>query len=149
LTTTLNPKAADKENQKRNVDPRYNALYPGLYTDETIVWNASVGLNLNYSSVYSPQKRKFKDTLQTATLQANGSVQLSKTWKVQYGFYFDVIKQKISTPSLSFAKDLHCWEMRFDWVPFGELQQYYFTINIKSSTLRDVKYDRRRSYQNY
>jgi hypothetical protein len=40
--------------------------------------------------------------------------------------------------------------MRFSMVPFGERRSYSFTINAKSSILRDVKYNKTKSwYDNF
>ena len=36
-------------------------------------------------------------------------------------------------------RDLHCWEMMMDWVPYGPRKSYNFTIRIKSSILKDLK----------
>ena len=44
------------------------------------------------------------------------------------------------TPTrLSIIRDLHCWEMRFNWVPFGFQKSYSFDINVKASILQDMK----------
>ncbi len=37
--------------------------------------------------------------------------------------------------------------MRFNWVPFGYYKSWNFVINIKASSLKDVKYQKQQSYQ--
>jgi hypothetical protein len=53
----------------------------------------------------------------------------------------------MSYTSIDIYRDLHCWEMRFNWVPFGYYKSWNFTINIKASSLHDVKYEKRENYQ--
>lgn len=71
-------------------------------------------------------------------------------WKVNYSADVDVFGRKIVGQSISLSRDLHCWEFYFSWVPSGYGRQYYLRVNVKSSTLRDLKYEerggRRRSY---
>lgn len=71
-------------------------------------------------------------------------------WKVNYSADIDVFNRKIVGQSISLSRDLHCWEFYFSWVPSGYGKQYYLRINVKSPTLRDLKYEerggRRRSY---
>jgi hypothetical protein len=54
-------------------------------------------------------------------------------------------KRKIAPTSVSLNRDLHCWMFSFSWVPIGSWKSWNFTINAKSSMLRDLKYDRRQS----
>ena len=37
--------------------------------------------------------------------------------------------------------------MRFNWVPLGYYKSWNFIINIKASSLHDVKYEKRAPYQ--
>ena len=37
--------------------------------------------------------------------------------------------------------------MRFNWIPFGYYKSWNFQINIKASSLKDVKYQKQRAYQ--
>ena len=61
---------------------------------------------------------------------------------------FDIENRKLTTTSINIHRDLHCWEMRFTWIPVGRMQSYTFQINVKGSTLRDLmKWDKRKSWQ--
>ena len=44
---------------------------------------------------------------------------------------------------------MHCWEMSFNWIPFGYRKGWGFTINVKAAVLKDVlKYNRPNDYRN-
>jgi hypothetical protein len=44
------------------------------------------------------------------------------------------------------TRSLHCWNMAFNFVPFGQRKSYSFTINASSALLKDLKIDKQRSW---
>jgi hypothetical protein len=48
--------------------------------------------------------------------------------------------------NIGIRRDLHCWQLSVNWVPFGRYQSYNFSIGVKSGVLRDLKLDRTRSF---
>nr|MBK9652555.1 hypothetical protein [Bacteroidota bacterium] len=102
-----------------------------------MIWNFSVGYNIQYS------KNITKDFI-TQTVNFSGDLKLTPTWSVTYNSGYDFQTNDFSYTSLGFKKDLHCWEMSFDWVPLGPQTFYFFQINVKSSTLRDLKITKQR-----
>ena len=70
-----------------------------------------------------------------------------KNWKIAFTTGFDFETKKMSYTSIDIYRDLHCWEMRFNWVPFGYYKSWNFTINVKAGMLQDLKYNMRNSYQ--
>jgi hypothetical protein len=107
------------------------------YLDFTVPFNLSVGYSLFYQNVVGG-----KDQI-TQTVNFNGDVQLTKSWKVTYNSGYDFVQKDLSYTSLGIVRDLHCWEMRLNWVPFGFQQSYFFQINVKSSVLQDLKLTKR------
>ena len=47
---------------------------------------------------------------------------------------------------IGMTRDLHCWEMNFNWVPNGSMKMWNFTIRVKASVLGDLKYERRKDF---
>jgi lipopolysaccharide assembly outer membrane protein LptD (OstA) len=92
----------------------------------------SVSFNLNYS--YS---RPLLEARKSINLSANANLKLSKNWKIRWQGNFDLIKKDLVYQTFNIYRDLHCWEMSFNWQP---QQKYYsFQINIKETTLQDIK----------
>lgn len=125
----------------------YNpAMLMGSYADFTMPWNLSVSYTLSYVSTYVAKQYNFKrDVIQT--LSISGNVDLTKNWKISVTTGYDFVNKGISYTSLDIYRDLHCWEMRFNWVPFGYYKSWNFQINIKAASLKDVKYQKQQSYQ--
>ncbi len=72
------------------------------------------------------------------TLNVSGDIYITKKWKFGFVTGYDFVHKELSYTSLDFYRDMHCWEMSFNWIPIGYRKGWSFTINVKSSTLRDV-----------
>ena len=125
----------------------YNpALMMGSYADFSMPWNLSFNYTLSYVSTYvAAQFNLKKEVIQT--LSVSGNVDLTPNWKIAITTGYDFVNKGLSYTSLDIYRDLHCWEMRFNWVPFGYYKSWNFQINIKASSLKDVKYTKQQSYQ--
>ena len=101
------------------------------------LWTAN--FNLRYSlSQTNPHKRT-----ETLFMTTNLTLNLTSKWKVVYQNSMNLIDKKIVSQSVSVTRDLHCWQLAFSWTPSGYGKQYLLLINIKSPTLRDIKYEER------
>ena len=125
----------------------YNpALMMGSYADFSMPWNLSFNYTFSYVSTYvAAQFNLKKEVIQT--LSVTGNVELTPNWKIAISSGYDFVNKGLSYTSLDIYRDLHCWEMRFNWVPFGYYKSWNFQINIKASSLKDVKYTKQQSYQ--
>jgi hypothetical protein len=56
-------------------------------------------------------------------------------------------KMKLSALQFDISRDLHCWQMSLNLIPFGYYRSFFFTLQVKSSVLQDLKLTRRKSYQ--
>ncbi len=109
------------------------------YIDFNIPWN----LRVNYSYSYSkPGYVKYI----SQTLGFSGDINLTPKWKIGFSSGYDFKNKKLTTTSVNFYRDLHCWEMRLSVIPIGFRKSYSFQINIKSSILQDIKWTKRDSY---
>ena len=107
------------------------------------VFNVPWTLRFHYSLSYTPTILK---TTIDQTLSFDGSVTLTKKMSVQYQSGFDFNANKITYTTIGITRDLHCWDMSFNWVPIGSTQGWNFLIKVKASVLGDLKYERRKDY---
>ena len=109
-------------------------------------WNLNFNVSYALNSVFNLKEQKFiPDT--TLTLGLQGDFFITPKWKV--GFYtgYDFINKEFAYTSFNIYRDLHCWEMMMDWIPYGPRKSYNFTIRIKSSILQDVKITRKTDWR--
>jgi hypothetical protein len=100
-------------------------------------------LNLNYSLNYS--KPGLKSNI-SQTLSLNGNASLTRKMAVTYTSGYDFKNKEITMTRIGISRDLHCWEMDFNWIPNGTMQGWNFTLRVKASVLGDLKYERRKDY---
>jgi len=130
ISLPLNKNDKKKEDKKENTDDPY------LYFD--VPWNVSLSYGLTYS------KQKFEGDF-TQTLNFSGDVKFTAKWSLNFSSSYDFKTKKIAYTQASIQRDLHCWQMSMSFSPFGVNKFYFFQINVKSSTLRDLKYEKRKN----
>lgn len=114
--------------------------YP-QYADFNIPWD----FRFNYSFNYSKRSLYDKATI-SQTLNLSGRLSLTDKWKMSMTTNFDIQARKFSFTTFNVNRSLHCWNMSFNFVPFGQRKSYGFTLNASSSILKDLKVDKRRSW---
>jgi len=147
MSTSLNPKAREKKKSpKKNLSVQeereldFINANPDMYVDFNIPWN----LNLSYNLTYS--KNGFDKSAIMQSMTFSGDVNLTPKWKVGFNSGYDFVNKTLVYPNINIYRDLHCWEMRFNWVPTGNRGSYSIDINVKASVLQDLKLSRRRSW---
>ena len=102
-------------------------------------------MRLNFNLNYSKQGLE-KSTYRT-NVTITGDFSLSEKWKISYNTGYDFKAQDFTRTSLGIHRDLHCWEMNLNWVPFGAQQSYNFEIRVKSALLQDLKLNKQRNFR--
>lgn len=120
-------------------EPAAAVMAESGYVDFNIPWQFSIRYNFNYS------KPGFTSTI-TQTLNFNGNITLTPKWKIGVTSGWDFKLNTLTYTSVNIYRDLHCWEMRLSWIPIGRHQSYSFSINAKASILKDLKYEKRKSW---
>ena len=80
-------------------------------------------------------------------LLCSGSFNLTSKWKLGSSIIYDFTQKQFIVNSIDVYRDLHCWEMRFNWMPMGYLKSWTFTINVKASILKDLKWDKKKDFR--
>jgi len=108
-------------------------------------------LNINYTFQYVTNHNYIayvleKDKKIVQTLGFNANVELTPNWSVSVRSGYDFQNNKLSYTSMEVHRDLHCWEMHFSWIPMGTWKSWNFGINIKSSMLKDLKIEKKKTH---
>ena len=121
---------------------------PEDYVDWSTQWSLSLSYNLTLSNNISYINLLLNDNRKVIqTLGVNGNVNLSPKWKVSVQTGWDFELKKLSYTSFTIYRDLHCWEMRFNWIPLGTYKSWNFTINVKAAALQDLKLTKKKDYR--
>ncbi len=119
----------DRENKEEKPSELYNYVIP---------WN----LRLAYAVNYSNSARQ--NEISSHSLMFSGDVEISPRWTVGASSGYDFKNNGFTYTQLRFERDLLSWRMNFSWIPFSTRSSWNFFIGIKSSLLKDLKYDKRK-----
>ena len=111
---------------------------PSEFYNYKIPWS----LRLAYAVNYSNNARE--NEISSHSLMFSGDIELSPKWTVGASSGYDFKNQGFTYTQLRFERDLLSWRMNFSWIPFSTRSSWNFFIGIKSSLLKDIKYDQRK-----
>lgn len=115
------------------------------YYDFSLPWNFGFNYSIGYSSSPTNNGTTGVKRSITQTVNFNGSLNITPKMGVTFQSGFDIQQKKLSLTSISMSRDLHCWQMSFTWVPFGQYRSWSFNIGVKAASLADLKYDKNES----
>ena len=137
VSTSMNFSSDSGKNKKDK--EQYVGNYAD-YVDFDVPWS----VNIDYSYTY--QKLGLQESTNTQIFRLNGDFSLTPKWKFGFNTGYDIERREVTATSFNIYRDLHCWEMTFNCVPFGTHQSFNFEIRIKSSLLQDLKLTKRDSW---
>ncbi len=118
---------------------------PANGVDYSVPWNLTFTYSFDYRSRYQhAQDRMDRNYIQS--LSVRGDIHLTPNWRIGFRSGYDFDNNQLTYTSIDVYRDLHCWEMTFNWIPMGFRQSYNFTIRVKSSVLQDLKLTRQRHH---
>ncbi len=153
LSTNLNPKGKKNDDENRdNMEDRAReagatedqvqqiVANPDMYVDFTVPWNLRIRYNIRWS------RQGVQEPNITQTADFSGDINFTEKWKVGFNSGYDLERNEFTQTSLTIFRDLHCWQINANWVPFGRFQSFSVDIGVKASILQDLKLNRRRNW---
>ncbi|GIS07929.1 MAG: hypothetical protein CM15mP112_00410 [Flavobacteriales bacterium] len=134
LNTSIGLNINDKSFNTKNSDDNRSFI--------EIPWDLRFNYNLIYNKGYN--SAKFADT--TQSLNFSGNIKITNKWKLGFRSGYDFDSKDLTYTSIDIYRDLHCWELMFNYIPFGFQRSYTLTIQVKAPSLRDLKYERKRDW---
>ena len=100
-------------------------------TDFSIPWSTSIDFTYGIT-------KPGLTTIRRAILNTSFDFSLTPNWKVAGRTGYDVEQRELVTTNIALAHDFDCWQMSFNWIPFGSFQSWGFDLHVKSGHLRDL-----------
>jgi hypothetical protein len=119
--------------------------YYDYYIDFDIPWSFSFNYSFHTTNAWTTYYHRVGTVVQT--LGFNGQLNITPKWKITLYTGWDFTHNQLSYTSIDVYRDLHCWEMRFGWVPKGGMQNWTFSINVKASVLQDLKLNKKKDFR--
>lgn len=139
-----------------NNKPQFSqTMNGGMAGQNQVNWDIPWSLSFNYTFRYV-SKRSYEYYLINTkksliqTLGFSGQVNITPKWKVSVSSGWDFTNHQLSFTQMQIARDLHCWDMNFSWIPIGPRKSWNFTLQLKSSLLKDLKLTKQKDFrENY
>ncbi len=141
--TTAKKKAPSSASNEEITDLKTN---PNLYIDWDNPWTLRFDYNFRYTSVPVLETGQIKRTY-IQTLGGSGDINVTDKWKFSMQTGYDFQQKDFSFTQITIYRNLHCWEMRFSWIPYGTQKSWNFQINAKSSLLQDLKLTKKKDFR--
>ena len=108
-----------------------NPYDTSAYTDFSIPWSVNMDFTYNITKTGVGSIRR-------AIINASFDLSLTPNWKMTSRTGFDIENGKMATTTMALSRDFDCWQMSFNWVPFGAYQSWGFDLHVKSGHLKDL-----------
>ncbi|MEL6969056.1 MAG: putative LPS assembly protein LptD [Bacteroidota bacterium] len=128
-----------EEEVVEQLDVEGNDLRPVEETDFLSLFE-DFSIRHNMAFRVQPLTTADRDTFTTTThsLELRGSLGLTPNWNVDIGSIgYDFVRKSTTYPYLGLRRDLHCWEMGFNWAPTRNTYSFY--LRVKPGTLDFLK----------
>lgn len=132
---------APKDSLKSKGEDEYIGIYNDRPPDFTIPWSVSFNYNFSLNRPYPSL------TTRTSNVSGNLAFSITKNWKFTFSSGYDFIQKQVTAPYITIYRDLHCWEMNFNWYPTGAYRGFRFELRIKAPQLQDVKVTKQSNYR--
>ena len=122
--------------------------HPERYVDFNNPWNLTFSYNWRYTNAYNQDMIAYQRVI-VQTLAVSGDVNITQKWKIGVTTGWDFEANELSYTSVNIYRDLHCWELMFNWIPIGPRKSYNLTVRVKSPMLQDLKLNKKRDWRDY
>ncbi len=151
LTYTLSSdKSKKKKTSNKGTEQERKDIndYYDYYVDFDIPWSFNMNYKFTINKTWNLENTR-RVGLITQTMGFNGQLNITPKWKITVNTGWDFTNGELSFTSIDLYRDLHCWEMRFGWIPKGPQQSWNFSINVKASVLQDLKLNKKKDFRDY
>lgn len=128
-------------NQMSNVwNPEYQQwiLNPNQMVYFEIPWKLTVDHIFSINSNTDTATWGGKRYLPTNTVTLSGDVNLTPNWKVGARMMYDIEQRVISNFNINLYRNIHCWNVVFNWTPIGTNKSFTIGIRGNASILQNA-----------
>ena len=139
INTDLNPEKRKKtmktQSELDELELSHINAHLDDYIDFDIPWNLRIAYNVDWRKAFTKAELTLRQSI-----QLSGDLSLTPKWKFTFNnFGYDFAEKGMTAAQVGIIRDLHCWEMRFSYIPFGFNKGFMFDINVKSQALQALK----------
>jgi len=97
-----------------------------------VSWAFSLSLSYDWQRVGTTTRK-------SAVLNANDiQFRITPEWQVATSMGYDFIAKELTPTRFAVTRNLHCWDMSFDWNPFGDFKYYMFRLSVRDPQIQGL-----------
>ncbi len=149
-TFTAKKNRAQLKNSSSNALNTWNPNYQQWINSPTqlilfdIPWKISVEHIFSLASNFNQATFVSKNYLPTNTLRLSGDLSFTENWKVASNLLLDLESGKITNFNINMFRNIHCWNVSFNWTPIGTNKNFIISLRGTAAALQNVNLNIRR-----
>ena len=149
-TFTAKKNRAQLKNSSSNALNTWNPNYQQWINSPTqlilfdIPWKISVEHIFSLASNFNQATFVSKNYLPTNTLRLSGDLSFTENWKVASNLLLDLESGKITNFNINMFRNIHCWNVSFNWTPIGTNKNFVISLRGTAAALQNVNLNIRR-----
>lgn len=113
--------------------PVDQAIHEGRVQRIDVPWSFSINVNYRWQRLTGDEIRR------SATINANNiQVRLTPEWQVGTTLGYDFIAKDLTPSRFNVTRNLHCWDLTFQWNPFGDFKFFLFRLTVSDAQLHGL-----------
>lgn len=122
-------------------NPQYQnwMIQPSQIVSFSIPWKVTFNHIFSYSLNLDPLKYAVRKYTPNNTLSVTGDITLTQNWKVTATTYFDAQAGKVTNTNFTLYRNIHCWNLLFNWTPIGTNKNFMITIRGNGAALSNAQ----------
>ena len=126
------PEHYDPLDQSR-FHPIDEAIYHGRVERVDVPWSMSLSFN------YRWRRGPGTGSTRSAVINAQSiQFRLTPEWQVGTSLGYDFIDKELTPSRFNVTRNLHCWDLSFQWNPFGDFKFFLFRLSVRDSQLQGL-----------
>jgi hypothetical protein len=123
----------ETRNRLDNEEPQRISDYESLAD-----WLGDFRLNHNFVAQLMGMPEGDTLLVRTNSINVQGRIQMTQNWALSVGnFGYDFKNKGISYPAFGLTRNLHCWDLQFQWYP--QRNAYTLTIGVTDAPLNFIR----------
>lgn len=74
------------------------------------------------------------------TLRFDADFSITENWKITSTVLYDITNKNLSNLRITMARNLHCWNVSFNWIPIGTNQSFFVTLRGNAAALQNANF---------
>ncbi|MEX0680761.1 MAG: putative LPS assembly protein LptD [Balneolales bacterium] len=113
--------------------PIDQAIYDGQVQRIDVPWSFNLNFNYSWQLVSGGEIRR------RAIVNAqNIQIRLTPEWQMGTQLGYDFVDRELTPSRFNITRNLHCWDLTFQWNPFGDFKFFLFRLTVRDSQLQGL-----------